>query len=77
MLYLPMSRMAPILWGALLVIRSQHHGSIDEGSAQMAVGHVGQLDGWIVVAMVVSKGAVVVVGGGRTMEGIDGESGFL
>ena len=30
----------------------------------------------MVVAMVVSKWAVVVVGGGRDMDGIDGEAGF-
>ena len=31
----------------------------------------------MVVAMVVFKGPVVVVGGGRNMEGIDGEVRFL
>ena len=53
MLYLPIVRMAPILWGALLVIRSRYHSRrIDQASAQMDVGHVGhvghvgQLDGW-------------------------------
>ena len=46
-LCLPMVRMAPIIWGALLAICSQHQSrSLDGGSAQMAVGHVGQLDRW-------------------------------
>ena len=77
MLCLSMAIMAPILWGALLTIRGQHRiRSLDGGSAQMAVGRVGQLDGGGGGLGGIQR-AVVIMRGGETKEGIDGESRFL